>query len=551
VTIGQNRTGFIALLVGAATLLVYSGALSCGFINLDDPFYITNNPLIRSLDPVSLLRLFTESHLAAWLPLTYLSFAVDYHFWGLNPYGYHLNNILLHAINAMLVVVLCDRVYRTMYPDAVEIAEGGRLHMAMLLLAGLLFSLHPLRVESVAWAAERKDVLNGLFTLSAILAYLGYVRRKAAGEGRPLLLYLLALGFFLLSLMAKQVSVTLPVILLLLDWYPLARLQRGRIFLLFKEKVPFFLVSLLITFVTIFFAVAEKKLISMASMPFLVRLVVSGNAIFDYLRFFLVPVGINPYFVLPKPLPYGYSLKAALVFPAVLLLLRYAGRFRGTATVWLSYLTAIAPMLAFVQAGDDIAIAARYTYLPLIAPAIGAAILFRRLCNDWLVTGKRLRVAALGLLVTVFLFGSVTITLKLVPVWRDTGAFWSRVIAIAPVGRAYGDRGVYYLINGRSAEAVEDFNMAIEIAVRSGIKSVYNLYAFRGVALSDTGHFAEAVADFDRAIGIYPHPTYFQQRGIALKALGRETEAAEDFRRAGSNPPAIDWFEQEKGVTNE
>jgi tetratricopeptide (TPR) repeat protein len=202
-------------------------------------------------------------------------------------------------------------------------------------------------------------------------------------------------------------------------------------------------------------------------------------------------------------------------------------------------------MLAFIQSGDDIALAARYTYLPAIAPTIGCAVLLARQIGRWLEQGAWRRSGAAGALVVLCLCGATAITLQLIPVWKDTGTFWSRVIAIQPVGRAYGDRGVYYLIAGRSAEAERDFTSAIDIALGAGMKSVYNLYAFRGVALSDTGRYAEAVTDFDRAIAIYPHPTYFQLRGAALRALGRTAEAERDFRSAGPNPPPIDWFERQ------
>jgi hypothetical protein len=355
-------------------------------------------------------------------------------------------------------------------------------------------------------------------------------------------LYLLSIGLFTLSLLAKQVSVTLPVILLLLDWYPLRRLHRGTLTRTLVEKIPFFAVSLLITVVTLYFAVVEKKLISMTTMPFLVRVVVSGNALFEYLRLSLLPVGISPYFVLPKPLPYSYPVKTAVIVVVSLLLFRHGGRLRGTAAAWCCYLIAMAPMLAFLQAGDDIALAARYTYLPLIGPTIGAALLLERYGSR--LAGRRAQRGAV-ILGFLLMLGMTGVTLKLIPVWRDTGTFWSRVIAIDPVGRAYGDRGVYSLINGRSDAAREDFTAAIDIATKSGVRTLHNLYAFRGVALSDTGRFAEAVADFDRAIAIYPHPTYYQLRGAALRALGRTTEAERDLRRAGPNPPPIDWFEKE------
>ena len=237
------NTHISPVLVGAAvaitTLLVYLGSLSCGFINLDDPFYIANNQLIKSLDLHGLRRIFTEAHLGAWLPLTYVSFAVDYHFWGNNPIGYHLTNILLHAANAFLVVLLADMFCRERFAVTGSGPGNKWTYAGMLLLAGLFFAVHPLRVESVAWAAERKDVLNGFFTLASILAYLGYARRRQSGGRQAISLYLLALVLFVLSLLAKQVSVTLPVIMLLLDWYPLGRFGRGRFVPLLVEKVPF------------------------------------------------------------------------------------------------------------------------------------------------------------------------------------------------------------------------------------------------------------------------------------------------------------------------
>jgi len=523
------------------TLLVYAGSLSCGFINLDDPYYITNNPLIRNIDFDSLRRIFTESHLGAWLPLTYLSFALDHAVWGLNPTGYHLTNTLLHAANAALVVLLADRLCRERFAAVATDAHLNWLYPGMLILAGLLFSLHPLRVESVVWASARKDVLNGFFSLAAILAYVSHVRRKTAGEGTgypgP---YLLAVAFFVLSLLAKQTSVTLPVILLLLDWYPLGRIGKGRVVPLLGEKIPFFAVSLLITFLTIHFA--EKALVSMQDMPFYVRALVSGNAIFEYCRLSLFPVGISPYFVLPKPLPYGYFVKSAVVAVATMACIRGMRRAPAVAVTWLVFVVLLSPMLSFVHSGDDIAMAARYTYLPAIAPAIALSVALMFLVGRLREKGRMLLSSALLAGAVSLLVAGSMVTLRLVPVWKNTGTFWSRVIEIEPAGRAYADRGVFYLINNRSVDAVADFNAAIGIASASGMTTVYNLYAFRGVALSDTGRFAEAVADFDRAIELYAHPTYFHLRATALAAMGKIAEAQEDFRRAGPSPPPIDWF---------
>lgn len=543
----ENSRTTVPLVAAAAallSLLVYLPALANGFVNLDDPYYITNNPLIKSLDIASLGKLLTTSHLGAWLPLTYLSFAVDYHFWGDNPFGYHLTNLLLHGFNAMLVVLLAHRICRAAGLGPKDDGKRDVSYPLVLLAAGLLFSLHPLRVESVAWATERKDVLSGLPVLAAVLCYCRYVRLTASGEGgaRRWAAYLGSFVLFILSLMAKQVSVTLPVVLLLLDWYPFDRLRRDRLLPVLLEKVPFFAVSLAISWLTLYLAVKEKMLIPLEFMPFLVRLVVSGNALFEYCRYFLFPVDIGPYFVLPKPLPSWYLLKAAVIVAVTLLIVRRARRFPGTTVVWCCYLVVMAPMLSFIQAGDDITIACRYTYLPMIAPAIGIALALRRLAGNRGEKGGQRAFLLAGGCTAVFLAVATVQTLRLIPVWRDTGSFWSRVIEVEPVGRAYGDRGVFSLINGNAAAALADFDAAVAIAERAGQKSIYNLYAFRGVALSDLGRFREAIVDFDRAIQLLPHPTYYQARGKALQAVGRFSEAAADFRRAGANPPPIDWF---------
>lgn len=534
----------VGAVVALLTLLVFAGALSCGFINLDDPFYVTDNPLIKSFDPAAIGRIFSQAHLGAWLPLTYVSFALDHHFWGDNPLGYHLTNILLHAANAGLVVLLADRLLKNVVKNGHELW----MYPFALALAALLWSTHPLRVESVVWVAERKDVLNGLFSLAAVLAYLSYTSRTADGQGGSRLFYLLALVFFMLSLLAKQVSVTLPAILLLLDWYPLGRLQKGRLQSVILEKMPFFAMTILIILATLYFATAQKMLISIRDMPLAVRTVSSGNAIFEYCRFTLVPFGISPYFVLPKPLPPGYLLKTAAVVVITLLVIRFGRRRPAVAVTWCAFLILLSPMLAFLQAGDDIALAARYTYLPAISFSIAAAGILSQLAGKWATSRHRLFMACSGGVV-FFLAGNIAISQGLIKAWRDTGTFWSRVIAIEPVGRAYGDRGVFYLINGRSPEALADFDAAIAVAISKEFNSIYNLYAFRGLALNDMGRYGEAVIDFDRAIAIYPHPTYFQLRGEALRALGRVPEADKDFRRAGPNPPAIDWFEKNEAGT--
>ena len=212
----KKQIVIVALAVGLICMLVYFRALSCGFINWDDQDYILNNTAIRSLDGI-VNWAFTANHLGWWMPLTWISFAIDYYFWGLNPVGYHLTNIILHAVNAGLVVMIADSLLNQW--SKVQAPIRSKLqYLVTLLLAGFLFGIHPLRVESVAWVTERKDVLNGVFALGSILFYLRYVRKRESSEKNKTFAYdyILSLIFFMLSLMAKSVSVVIPMMLLLL-----------------------------------------------------------------------------------------------------------------------------------------------------------------------------------------------------------------------------------------------------------------------------------------------------------------------------------------------
>src|SRR6185369_5527675 len=193
----------------------------------------------------------TTTYMGWCMPLTWISLAIDYHFWGLDPFGYHLTNVVLHVVNTALVVMIADQLVghlNSAHPEnrrvkGVEVGSEGVslppcLYSCVLLLAGLLWALHPLRVESVVWVTERKDVLNGLFSLGTIHFYLRYARvRDAAGNnGVATRNYIISLLSLLLSLMAKPASVVIPVMLLVADWYPLGRLQAGRLRPVVLEK---------------------------------------------------------------------------------------------------------------------------------------------------------------------------------------------------------------------------------------------------------------------------------------------------------------------------
>jgi hypothetical protein len=534
----RNYTLFAALTVFLACLLLYLPALRCGFVNFDDPEYILLNPVIRSLAPGNLAAMFSQPHVGWWMPLTWLSLAVDHHVWGENPVGYHLTNMLLHAANGGLVVLIAASLCRvTSSFTGVATVSGWRAG-AGLVAAGLLFGAHPLRVESVAWVTERKDVLNGFFTFGAVLCYLLYLERKnmqrAGGSSRRW--YLLSLACFAASLLAKSTSVVLPLLLLSLDWAPLERLAREGVRRPLVEKLPFLAIAGLSSLWTITVASRSSYLVTYEAFPFAQRLVVSGNAVWEYVRLLLVPVGLGPFNVIPDPIPPAYTLATVLVAIAL------GAIFVAPLSPWgksaaLCFLLPLLPVLAFFQNGDQ-SFADRFTYLPSLAPSLLLALV---LCTG--VTGARVR-HAVAVVLGLFLLLCMVLTVRQIGVWQSAETFWTRVVQVEPLAITHKERGRYYLGTGRFGEAVADFTAALGMLTPSLQPYAYNFYGFRGEALRGAGRFQEAVADFTTAIGMFPHPAYYYHRGLALKALGRTAEADGDFRRSGPDPGPIAWFDR-------
>lgn len=530
----------LALTAGLICLLVYLRALTCDFVNFDDQESILENVAIQQLNGAFLVGAFTTSYYGFWMPLTWISYAVDFQLWGLSPFGYHLTNILLHATNASLVVLIAHMLLRN---RLLEEEKSGYRYFATLLFAALFWGLHPLRVESVAWVTERKDVLNGLFSLGAILLYLQYAQRKDTGDRSFVVCFILSVLSFSLSLMAKPVSVVLPLMLLVIDWYPLARLQRGTYRSILIEKVPYFVFSGAMSIATIVSAVRLNVLVSTDKLSVGERFIVAGNALFEYGRLSLYPVGILPLHSLPYPLPSDY------VFKSVAALLMACGCFllwrrcRLVPTAGLLFFLPLLPVLGFLQNGAQ-AFAARYTYLPAVAVSIATAVACSSVYTK--ITDAGLR-RVLSFLATLLLCVYVVMTFRLIGVWKDSGTLWSRVIEHQPLAEAYKSRAIFYVTTGSYADAVADFSEAIRLARGQEVVEIYNLFAGRAVAFGRMGRYNEAISDFSAAIALYPHPSYYYSRGITLGALGRNKEAARDLEKAGSDPGAIRWFSPKPG----
>lgn len=539
--------GAIALVVGLICLLLFLRALFCDFVNFDDPDFVKINLSIRHLDWNLLSYAFTkvESFNGLWIPLVWISFAIDYHFWGLNPFGFHLTNVILHAINTCLLVLAADELlglagYRQQF-EKTGVKGREYLYPATLLLAGLLWGIHPLRVESVAWVTERKDVLNGFFTLGSVLFYLRHVRQKESKDtsGNRKSSYLISLMMFLFSCMAKPTSVVIPVIFIIVDLYPLGRLHRDTFRAILLEKIPYLFVSALITAITIYLgAQREGLLISNEHFTLAQRAVVSGNAIFEYCRFILYPVGILPLHIIPDPIPASYSIKSVIVLGLTLCLYFMPGR-KVTYPLWGSFIIQLLPVLAFFQT-SEVSIASRYSYIPSLVPSIVAAVLLVRLYV--IFAGQRYR-HILTFLVFFCLVAYGITTVRLIGVWKDSGTMWTRVITYQPFDKAYFLRGLYYVDSGNYLASIDDYTACLRIIDKEGMHEMYraNILAFRGEAYTKAGRFEEALNDFSMAIDIAPLKQYFYFRGLALKGVGKAREAQQDFDRAGYLYEQIQW----------
>jgi hypothetical protein len=518
---------------------VYLRALGCNFVNFDDQDFVLNNSAIRHLDWDLFSWAFTTPG-DLWAPLTYVSFAIDYFFWELNPFGYHLTNILLHSVNTALVVLIADRIYQFLPLSEELLAKKRYLYPGILVLSGLLFGIHPLRVESVAWVSERKDVLNGVFTFASVYFYLCYALKKRSGSSASGA-YLFSLTLFVFSLMAKPISVTIPVLLLVADWYPLDRLKRGRLLAVLVEKLPYFAASAAVSIGMIVVSVKSGHLLTVNEFPPGLRFIVSGNAVFEYARLLFLPYGISPQYIIPSPVPMSYTVKTVVVIMASLIIISFARKNREILAAWLCFIIPLVPILAFFQA-NPMAFAAHCTYLPAVVPTLAAGALIARLfVNSAAFTGRKITLWAICPVLAILVCYGV-LTQRQIEVWKDSAALWTRVIEIQPFDRAFFSRGMYYADSGRYQAAIDDYTNCLQIMTEQRNPEIFNLFAFRGEAYARAGRLEEAVNDFSMAISMKPHPLFYLHRGQALTRLGRGPEAAQDMRLAGRAKGQVLWI---------
>lgn len=543
------------IIAAAITFLVYLPALSNGFVNWDDQRYIYENGLIRSIDFAFLKTIFTTIQVSNWHPLTMLSYAVDFALWGENTLGYHLENVILHAINTFLAGLLAARLVE---------ARGARSSAFVFIAAlatALLFGLHPMHVESVAWVSERKDVLSGLFFMLSILSYLGYQKKRSLSA------YILTFVFFVLALMSKPMAVTLPVVLLIIDIFPLERTSKEGFGKILLEKVPFFGASLLIAIITIVAQGGSGALRSLDTDPLGLRFLTAFRGFVFYLFKLIFPAGLAPYY--PSPIErtlanYEYW-GAALLLAAITAAAVYAFRKGRKAfpAAWAFFVITLLPVIGIIQVGRQAA-ADRYIYIPAIALFVLAGVALASIVER---KKEALYPAIIGLAAVSVIFSVLTI--RQTGIWKDSVTLWSHEIEVYPmtVPMAYNSRGQAWYNKGELEKAVEDYSTSItlnpfdpfpynnralvyeglgrtEAAIDDYTKAIsldpgfYNAYNNRGIAYGQVGRLNEAVEDFTAALKIDPSSSSaYLNRGFALLNMERPNDALNDFTKADTLAP--------------
>jgi Flp pilus assembly protein TadD len=533
----------IAALLLLATLSVYAPVRHHDFVNYDDFDYVTDNRHVRSgLNAESLRWAFTSTDAGNWFPLTWISHMADYAWFGLNAGGHHVTSAVLHAFSVVLVYFVFVAMTPARWPSA---------------LVAFLFALHPQHVESVAWASERKDVLSGLFWFLTMLVYVRYALQPSR------LRYALVVVIFALALMTKSMVVTLPAILLLLDIWPLRRVD-VRTRRLFLEKVPLLLLAGAVSLVTF---VAQRGAGAVSSLDFVPLPTRAGNAITSvmfYLRDMVWPARLAVFYPYPETIVIWQVFAAGLLIAAISWAAwRVRARQPWLTVGWTWFLVSLLPVIGLIQVGAQ-SRADRYTYLP----SVGIFIMLAWGLRDLWGRSPRLR----PLIVAASAAGCVSatvLTAQQIGYWRNTLTLFEHAVAVTDRNAlAHNNVGIALKQAGRLDDARREFETAIQIKPRyadaiSNLGSVYLslnqpaqalvlLEAARaidpshavagvnlGTALARVGRFADAVQAFRASIQQRPNnPKAHAGLGLALAGQGRMEEGLMELREAARLDPA-------------
>jgi len=509
----------VSLLLVMAVSLVFGQTLRHGFVNYDDDQYFYANPhVLAGLTWSGVAWAFQTSYASNWHPLTWLSLMLDAQVFGHGAAGPHLTNMILHATNAVLLFLLLRRMTGTRWRSAAVAA---------------VFAIHPLHVESVAWVSERKDVLSGFFFMLTLLMYVRHVEKIPTQKNR--MCYGVALLFFALGLMSKPMLVTVPFVLLLLDWWPLGRvtgcrlkvdgslvpyLQPSTSKLLIFEKWPFFLLSA----GSCVAAVWAQREVLQSGMPLADRLANASVSCVTYLLQMVLPMNLAAFYPYPASLP-GWQVVGAdaLLTAITVLVFSVAWKFPYLPVGWLWYLGMLVPVIGLVQVGGQ-SHADRYTYLPQIGILLILAWGVPDLTISWRQQRRLMFAAAAGMMAVW-----MVCAWKQTAYWSDGESLWRHALACTSGNyTAHNNLGYVLASQGRTAEAVGHYQQAL---------AIYPEYAEADINLGriflNEERLDEAKEYFQRAIKIKPGAAEaHSDLGILLAEEGKPAEAFSHYQEA-------------------
>jgi hypothetical protein len=527
----KQLTVVICFALAVVTLLLYAPMLRHGFVNYDDPDYITGNAHVKAgLTWPGIAWAFTTGDAANWHPLTWISHMADCQLYGLNPAGHHLTNLLFHTTNALLLFLLLEKMTGAIWRSAFVAA---------------LFAWHPLHVESVAWASERKDVLSAFFWMLTLLAYAQFANLSKVQNPKSKVFYVLALLAFACGLMSKPMVVTMPFVLLLLDFWPLGRVAGSEIskpstfnLQLLTEKIPFFALTLASCLIT--YRVQNGALWSSRALSFDFRV---ANALMSYVRYIskiFWPTDLALIYPYPHFWPFaGVAAVAGLLALLSVIFILQAKRFPYLPVGWFWYLGTLVPAIGIVQVGVQ-SMADRYTYLP----SIGIFILVVWGVND-LLNSQRQKNKIAATAGSIILIGCLICTSIQLSYWRSSVALFWHTIQVTTDNYAAED------CLGKALENIGKNDAAEKCyAEAARIEPDYPMAQFDlGMIQVEQGKSNDASNHLAAAVQLSPHNPVMQfDFGVFLAQHGRTEEAAAHFKAALADKPD---FPEARGQLNQ
>lgn len=468
----------ISIFLATITWAVFGQTLWHQFVNYDDPLYVFENPHVNAgLSWRGIVWAFTHTHSQNWHPLTTMSHMLDCQLFGLNPGWHHFMNVLLHSAAVVVLFLALNRATGAIWASA---------------CVAVIFAIHPLRVESVAWISERKDVLSGLFFMLTLLAYVGYARQPSLRR------YLATSLLFACGLMSKPMIVSLPIVLLLLDYWPLGRSSSlgGQLSFakLLGEKIPLFVLAIGSGVATVMaqnFALGSTEFL-----PIAWRATNAVVSYFEYVRQMFWPVGLIPFYVHPENrLPGSQLLAATVVLIGISAIAIFRRRqnpylFMG----WCWYLVTLLPVIGLVQVGLQ-GHADRYTYLPQIGIAIAVVWLANDVTRSW--TRQKFVLIVFGAAIVASLS---FLAWKQTTYWRDTETLWTHALSVSPVNDvAHAGLAGILIVRGETDAAIEHYRQAL--ALRDGnVAAQYGM----AMALIRQRRFDPAIEHLRKVLSIQP-----------------------------------------------